>query len=133
MGWAFVDLLYIVDERTSLNLNSSVVFRTHRAEGHIYRIIAKEKRWGGVTMVGAIGRKDRLEKGHMNYETVQDQLRMRAFTIVYNRDKNGKVGSLASVGRCSSVLLYFSERRRIPLSEGGGSISYLCLRVRCSF
>ena len=84
MGWAFVDLLYIVDERTSLNLNSSVVFRTCRAEGHIYRIIAKEKRWGGVTMVGAIGKKDRLEKGHMNYETVQDQLRMRAFTIVYN-------------------------------------------------
>ena len=63
MGWAFVVLLYIVDERTSLNLNLSVVFRTHRAEGHIYRIITKEKRWGGVTLVGAIGKKIASRKG----------------------------------------------------------------------
>ena len=33
----------IVDERTSSNLKSSVVFMTHCVEGHIYRIMTKEK------------------------------------------------------------------------------------------
>ena len=64
MGWAFVVLCRnIVDERTSSNLNSSVVFVTHCVEGHIYRFMTKKK-VGGVATVRAIVKRS-LEKGYM--------------------------------------------------------------------